>query len=82
MQFVEVFLRCRGSIKEVEKALGVSYPTVRNMMDSALTALGLNDKQQSGETEDERRESILTKLKNHEIDVDAAVEELRKLKGE
>ena len=76
------FLRCRGSIKEVEKALGVSYPTVRNMMDSALTALGLNDKQQSGETEDERRESILTKLKNHEIDVDAAVEELRKLKGE
>ena len=82
MQFVEVFLRFRGSIKEVEKALGVSYPTVRNMMDSALTALGLNDKQQSGETEDERRESILTKLKNHEIDVDAAVEELRKLKGE
>ena len=82
MQFVEVFLRCRGSIKEVEKALGVSYPTVRNMMDSALTALGLNDKQQSGETEDERRESILTKLKNHEIDVGAAVEELRKLKGE
>lgn len=82
MQFVEVFLRCRGSIKEVEKALGVSYPTVRNMMDSALTALGLNDKQQTEDTEDERRESILTKLKNHEIDVDAAVQELRKLKGE
>ncbi|MFQ8599988.1 MAG: DUF2089 family protein [Oscillospiraceae bacterium] len=30
-----MFLRCRGSIKEVEKALGVSYPTVRNMMDRA-----------------------------------------------
>ena len=40
-QFIEVFLRCRGSIKEVEKALGVSYPTVRNMMEAALEALGL-----------------------------------------
>ena len=42
-QFIEVFLRCGGSIKEVEKALGVSYPTVRNMMDAALEALGLGN---------------------------------------
>ena len=33
-QFVETFLRCRGSIKEVEKALGVSYPTVKNMLEA------------------------------------------------
>lgn len=30
LRFIETFLRCRGSIKDVERALGVSYPTVRN----------------------------------------------------
>ena len=44
LQFVETFLRCRGSIKEVERALGVSYPTVKNMLDAALSALGLDEK--------------------------------------
>ena len=44
LQFIETFLRCRGSIKEVERALGVSYPTVKNMLDAALTALGLDEK--------------------------------------
>lgn len=82
MQFVEVFLRCRGSIKEVEKALGVSYPTVRNMMDAALDALGFNEEHKlETEKTDEEREVILKKLSNHEIDVDAAVEELRRMKG-
>ena len=48
LQFVETFLRCRGSIKEVERALGVSYPTVKNMLDAALTALGLDEKPELG----------------------------------
>jgi len=29
LNFIEVFLKCRGSIKDVEKELGISYPTVR-----------------------------------------------------
>ena len=28
LQFVEVFIRCRGKIKDVEEELGISYPTV------------------------------------------------------
>ncbi len=31
--FVLVFLRCRGNIREVEKALGISYPTVCKRLD-------------------------------------------------
>lgn len=27
-EFIEIFLRCRGNIKEAEKILGISYPTV------------------------------------------------------
>lgn len=38
-RFVEVFLRCRGVLRDVERALGVSYPTVRARLDAAVDAL-------------------------------------------
>lgn len=82
LQFVETFLRCRGSIKEMEKALGVSYPTVRNMMDAALAALGLDEKPELRDIrEAEEKELILTRLSNQEIDVNTAIEALTQLKG-
>ncbi|MHB8126257.1 MAG: DUF2089 family protein [Desulfitobacteriaceae bacterium] len=40
MDFIEVFIKCRGNIKEVEKELGISYPTVRSRLDGAIHALG------------------------------------------
>lgn len=33
LTFVQVFLRTRGNLSEVEKILGVSYPTIRNKLD-------------------------------------------------
>lgn len=83
LQFVEVFLRCRGSIKEVEKALGVSYPTVKNMLDAALTALRLDEKPELREVRaKEERSDILSRLSGGEMSVDAALEALNQLKGE
>jgi hypothetical protein len=38
--FMEVFLKCRGNIKDVEKELGISYPTVRAKLDEVVSALG------------------------------------------
>ena len=82
LRFVENFLRCRGSIKEVERALGVSYPTVKNMLDAALTALGLDEKpEQRVLREKEERSEILQRLSDGEIDVDTAIEALNQLKG-
>jgi hypothetical protein len=40
LNFMEVFLKCRGNIKDVEKELGISYPTVRAKLDDVVTALG------------------------------------------
>ena len=83
LQFVETFLRCRGSIKEVERALGVSYPTGKNMLDAALTALGLDEKPElRALREKEERAEILQRLSDGEIDVDTAIEALHQLKGE
>lgn len=82
LQFVETFLRCRGSIKEVEKALGVSYPTVKNMLDAALTALGFDERPElRAVREEEERADILARLSNKEIDVDTAIEALNQMKG-
>lgn len=39
-EFVLVFVRNRGVIREVEKELGISYPTVRARLDSVIAALG------------------------------------------
>ena len=37
--FIETFVGCRGIIRDVERALGVSYPTVRARLDAAVAAL-------------------------------------------
>ncbi|MDR3121648.1 MAG: DUF2089 domain-containing protein [Clostridiales bacterium] len=39
-QFVIHFLKCRGNIREMEKAFAISYPTVRARIDEIVTALG------------------------------------------
>src|SRR5579862_710912 len=42
LAFIELFLRSEGNLSRVEKELNLSYPTVRNRLAAALTALGLN----------------------------------------
>ncbi len=40
LEFVEVFVRCRGIIKNVEDMLGISYPTVRARLTNVLETMG------------------------------------------
>lgn len=44
LQFIEIFLLCRGNIKEVEKELGISYPTVRGKLNDIIEGLGHDTK--------------------------------------
>jgi hypothetical protein len=43
MRLLESFLRSRGNLKEMERELGISYPTVRGRVDGLVRALGLAD---------------------------------------
>ena len=80
--FVETFLRCRGSIKEMEKELGVSYPTVKNMMEAALAALGLDGQEQARAAKrKEEKADVLSRLSEGELTVEQAAEELNRLRG-
>lgn len=74
--FVEVFIKNRGNIKEIEKDLGISYPTVRRNLDQVIEALGYSVKPTE---EDVNKKEILERLSKGEI---SSEEALKKLKGE
>lgn len=42
-EFMRVFLRCRGNLKEVQSALNISYPTARKRLEDLLAELGFSD---------------------------------------
>ena len=73
--FVETFIKCRGNIKEVEKELGISYPTVRSRLDKVIQRLGYDD--------DDARMSqreVLAALDRDEMTPEEAVQALKALK--
>jgi hypothetical protein len=41
MALLESFLRSRGNLREMERELGLSYPTVRSRVDNLVRSLGL-----------------------------------------
>jgi hypothetical protein len=69
--FIDVFIKCRGNIKEVERELGVSYPTVKNRLEDVATALGY--KAEPVQPATGSRKGILDKLNNGEITVEDAI---------
>jgi hypothetical protein len=73
--FTDVFMKCRGNVKEVEKELGVSYPTVKNRLEDVVSALGY--KSNPTTVDMGRKKEILDKLDNGEVSVEDALEMLK-----
>lgn len=61
LEFLETFIRSRGSFKDVERELGISYPTVRSRLDAVIRALGFPS-QAEPDRDAERRKEILREL--------------------
>ena len=73
LRFVEVFLTCRGNIKEVEKELGISYPTVRGKLNEVVSSLGYEAKKKN--EVDEKK--VIAMLENGEITSEEALKLLK-----
>ncbi|MEO8510264.1 MAG: DUF2089 domain-containing protein [Chloroflexota bacterium] len=43
LTLLESFLRSRGNLREMERDLGISYPTIRGRLDTLVRTLGLAD---------------------------------------
>lgn len=69
LRFMEIFIKCRGNIKDVEKELGVSYPTVRAKLDEVVAALGYTAPKKDYSNSKE----ILDMLERGEIDPEQAL---------
>ena len=78
VEFVEVFIKCRGNIKEVEKELGISYPTVRNRLEGVVQSLGFKSEKTEIKPREEIHSRVLDALEKGEIDPREAIEQLKK----
>jgi hypothetical protein len=93
LALLESFLRSRGNLKEMERELGISYPTVRGRVESLVRALGLADGDAPATEEPiaadapnptvdlaaEERRAILERLARRELSAEDAAEALRAL---
>src|SRR6476619_1864669 len=86
MALLESFLRSRGNLREMERELGISYPTVRGRVEALVRALGFGPR--ADEVDDDApteavitptRDAILEQLANHEITAEAAAAAIRAL---
>jgi hypothetical protein len=82
LAFLDVFIKNRGIIKDVEAELGISYPTVRARLDDVLRALGYPTSDADGlrpsQAREERRQ-ILEELREKRISADVAAQRLASL---
>ena len=93
VRFLETFLRCRGVIRDMEAALGISYPTVRARLDALLTSLGFDggpfaepltppSAPVTAAQRAARRKEILAAIENGTLDADAGLNALQALSNE
>ena len=91
LALLESFLRSRGNLRDMERELGLSYPTVRSRLEALVRALGFGPRADADEAETETeptadasatratRQAILERLARHEINADEAADAIRAL---
>jgi hypothetical protein len=86
LTLLESFLRSRGNLRDMERELGISYPTVRSRVEALVRALGFGprdgDDQETVVTDApaaSSRQDILESLARHEISAEDAATAIRAL---
>jgi hypothetical protein len=77
--FVAAFVRCHGSIKQMEQYFGVSYPTIKNRLNRIGSQLSFVEIEQGAETGTPAltRREVLDRLSRGELTVAQALEQLK-----
>lgn len=86
---LESFLRSRGNLRDIERELGISYPTVRARVETLVRALGFGPRSDDEATAADEigpaggtpqtREAILERLARREITAEDAATAIRAL---
>jgi hypothetical protein len=70
LEFVKTFICCKGNIKEVEKVLRISYPTVKNRL-AEVSEMLCGNKTHSVYT-------ILEDIEKGKLSIDDAIKKIRR----
>jgi hypothetical protein len=81
LKFLEVFVRNRGNVKEVERETGESYWAIRRRLDEVITEMGFEEPQKEDDIST-RRQEILLRLSRGEINAQEAAKLLSQIKGD
>jgi hypothetical protein len=88
MTLLESFLRSRGNLRDMERELGISYPTVRSRVEALVRALGFGARGDDDDIDEtatapvpagDSRQAILERLVRHEIGAEEAALAIRAL---
>ena len=94
LTILESFLRSRGNLRDMERELGISYPTVRSRVEQLVRSLGFGPRGDDEATDDgagtaddaaaaapttATRQEILERLARHEIGAEEAAAAIRAL---
>ena len=84
MALLESFLRARGNLRDIEREMGISYPTVRARVEALVRALGFGPRDDDSAPDEpepapDTREAILERLARHEISAEDAAAAIRAL---
>lgn len=94
LALLESFLRSRGNLRDMERELGLSYPTVRSRVEALVRSLGFGPRGDADDVADPTdaadaaadaeailagRQDILERLARHEINAEDAATAIRSL---
>ena len=88
MTLLESFLRSRGNLRDMERELGISYPTVRSRVEALVRALGFGPRDGEEPVEEQPptggdvaqlRQQILERLARRELTAEQAAAAIRAL---
>ena len=74
--FVNAFVRHHGSIKQMERLFGISYPTVKNRLTSISSQLDPIEELEACANNSESNAEVLEKLSKGDLSVEEAIRRL------
>jgi hypothetical protein len=80
--FVAAFIRCHGSIKQMEKFFGVSYPTIKNRLNRIGAQLPFAEIDPPADADRPSTADLLSRLERGEMTVNDVLAQLQQKEGD